>query len=312
VAALAQVRSERVVQPLLRAAADLDPEVAGLAVQALLGMGETVRAQALALAQQPEQPLHRSGLAYLEALLGLPVVWVPPGPFLMGSDKARDPQARDNELPQRELTLPGYWIGRYPVTVAQFWAFVEASGHRPKDPDSLKGPDDHPVVNVTWYDALAFCRWLTERAGLPVTLPSEAHWEKAARGPDGRIYPWGDESPNETRCNFGSPGGRTTPVGHYSPRGDSPYGCADMAGNVWEWTRSLWGESWEKPDFGYPYDPGDGREDLEAGGGVLRVLRGGAFDFSVRLVRCAYRRWGNPNYRSWIDGFRVVASRASG
>jgi formylglycine-generating enzyme required for sulfatase activity len=226
----------------------------------------------------------------------------------MGSDKGRDPQARDVELPQHEVTLPGYWIGRYPVTVAQFRAFVEASGHRPKDPKSLKGPDDHPVVYVTWYDTLAFCRWLSERAGLPVTLPSEAEWEKAARGTDGRIYPWSDEPPDETRCNFGDLAGGTTPVGHYSPQGDSPYGCADMAGNVWEWTRSLWEESTGKPDFRYPYDPGDGREDLEAGREVRRVLRGGAFDSLVRYVRCAFRYRSYPYYRRRYRGFRVVAS----
>jgi formylglycine-generating enzyme required for sulfatase activity len=307
---------ERLVQPLFQAAADLDSEVVKLAVQALVEMGNTVRAEALELAQRPEHSLHRSGLAYLEALLGQPMVWVPPGLFLMGSDKRRNPQAVDLELPQHEVTLPGYWIGRYPVTVAQFRAFVEASGHRPADPRSLKGPDGHPVVLVTWYDALAFCRWLSERAGLSVTLPSEAEWEKAARGgkqipnpkaqsprwaenpAPARIYPWGDDSPDEDWCNFNINVGRTMPVGRYSPQGDSPYGCADMAGNVWEWTRSLF--------RGYPYDSGDGREDLEAGG--LRVLRGGAFSNEARRVRCAFRDRNLPRYRFDNIGFRLVAS----
>lgn len=121
-----------------------------------------MRVDALALAQQPKDPLHRSGLAYLEALLGLPMVWVPPGPFLMGSDKGRDPQAFDDELPQHQVMLPGYWVGRYPVTAAQFRAFVEVSGYHK---DSLKGADDRPVGRVTWHDALAFCRWLSERTG---------------------------------------------------------------------------------------------------------------------------------------------------
>lgn len=160
------------------------------------------------------------------------MIWVPPGPFLMGSDRAIDSQASDNELPQHQVTLPGYWIGRYPVTVAQFKAFVEESGHRPADRDSLRGPDDHPVVNVTWHDALAYCRWLGAKTGLLVTLPSEAEWEKAARGTDGGIYPWGNDPPDDSRCNFGGRVGQTTPVGRYSPRGGSPYGCADMAGNV--------------------------------------------------------------------------------
>ena len=304
VAALAQVRSERVVRPLLRAAADPDAEVAGLAGQALVEMGGAVRAEALALAQQPEHPLYRSGLAYLEALLGQPMVWVPPGPFLMGSDKQRDALAFDLELPQHEVLLPGYWIGRYPVTVAQFQAFMKASSHRPWYADSLKGSDDHPVVGVTWYDALAFCRWLSERAGIPVTLPSEAEWEKAARGTDGRIYPWSDEPPDEGRCNFGGNVGNITPVSRYSPRGDSPYGCADMAGNAWEWTRSLYG--------GYPYDSRDGRENLEAGRGVHPVLRGGGFLDRVWYVRCAARGRNLPHYRHRDFGFRLVASRAPG
>jgi formylglycine-generating enzyme required for sulfatase activity len=325
VAALARMQSERVVQPLFRAAADPDAEVAGLAVQALIEMGEAARALVAEALQSADRRLWHAALRYLggrpddplcadvsdrvwEEVLGLPMVWVPPGPFLMGSDKGRDPQAYDDELPQHEVTLPGYWIGRYPVTVAQFRAFVEASGHRPADPGSLKGPNDHPVVRVTWYEALAFCRWLGEMAGMPVTLPSEAEWEKAARGTDGCIYPWGDEPPDEGRCNFGNRVGGTTLVGRYSPQGDSPYGCADMAGNVWEWTRSLWGESISKPEFGYPYNPGDGREDLEAGRGVLRVLRGGAFARGARHVRCAYRYWLYPDSRYWFRGFRLVAS----
>jgi len=306
VAALARMHNERIVQPLLRAAADSDAEVAGLAAQALIEMGETVRAQALALAQRPEHSLHRSGLAYLEALLGQPMVWVPPGPLLMGSDKERDSHAQVGELPQHEVTLLGYWIGRYPVTVAQFRPFVEPRGRRLADSDSLKGPDDHPVVNVTWHDALAFCRWLSERAGLTVTLPSEAEWEKAARGTDGRIYPWGDKRPTPDLCNFGGDEGGKTPVGKYSSQGDSPYGCTDMAGNVWEWTRSLWGKDWQKPDFGYPYYPGDGREDIESGD--RRVVRGGAFFSVAGDVRCACRVRYNPVYRGYDVGFRVVAS----
>jgi len=322
VVTLSQVRNERVVRPLLRAAADPDGEVAGLAVQALVEMGEAVRGSVAEALRGTDRRLRLAALRYLverpgdplcqqvpwEEVLGQPMVWIPPGPFLMGSDKGKDPQAFDDELPQHRVTLPGYWIERYPVTVAQFRAFVEASGHKLQDPDSLKGPGDHPVLRVPWYDALAFCRWLSERVGIPVTLPSEAEWEKAARGTDGRIYPWGDEPPDEGRCNFGGNVVGTTPVGRYSPQGDSPYGCADMAGNVWEWTRSLWGEDWEKPDFKYPYDPEDGREDLEAGRNVRRVLRGGGFDYGERFVRCAARRRLSPLYWNGVYGFRFVAS----
>jgi formylglycine-generating enzyme required for sulfatase activity len=307
VAALAQIRSERVVKPLFRAAGDADEEVAGTAVQALAEMGEGVHERALKLAQQTAHPLHQSGLAYLKGILGLAVVWVPPGPFLMGSDKDDDPQAYDSELPQHEVRLPGYWIGRYPVTVAQYRDFVEKSG-RDVDERSLKDPDDHPVRYVTWRDALAYCRWLGERTGLPVRLPSEAEWEKAARGTDGQIYPWGDGAPTADLCNFGNNIGDPTPVGNYSPEGDSPYECADMAGNVWEWTRSLWGEDWQEPDFDYPYNSEDGREDLEAGDDVRRVVRGGAFNGSEYNVRCAYRDFRHPHYRNDYGGFRVVVS----
>jgi formylglycine-generating enzyme required for sulfatase activity len=296
VAALARMRNERVVQPLFQAAADQDREVAGLAVQALLEMGEDVRSQALGYAQQPDHALHRAGLVYLEALLGLAVVWVPPGPFLMGSDKDKDPDASQDELPQHQVTLPGYWIGRYLVTVAQFRLFAETSGYKPADEYSLRGKDDHPVRRVTWHDALAFCHWLSRETGLAVTLPSEAEWEKAARRTDGRIYPWGNEWGAE-RCNSWEGRAReTTPVGQYSPQGDSPYGCADMAGNVWDWCRSL-----KKP---YPYDGKDGREDPKAKG--TRVLRGGTFNLNEWYVRCAYRRGNFPFNGASDIGFRIV------
>jgi formylglycine-generating enzyme required for sulfatase activity len=310
VAALAQIRNERVIEPLLWAAGDSDAEVSSLAVQALGELGKTVVPRAVAALENedfwtgvmryavtyPDERLGTRLSLLVEEVLGFPLVWVPAGPSLMGSNKDSDPQVYDDELSQHEVTLPGYWIGRYPVTVAQYRDFVKESGYD-VDEDSLNDPDDHPVHYVSWRDALAYCRWLSERTDLLVTLPSEAEWEKAARGTDGRIYPWGDEHPTVELCNFGKNVDGTTPVGDYSPAGDSPYGCADMTGNVWEWTRSLY-ES-------YPYDPDDGREDLEASGS--RVLRGGSFyDFS-RDVRCAFRLSNFPNGRYRDYGFRVVA-----
>ena len=246
-----------------------------------------------------------------EPLLGF--VEVPAGPFLMGERGE-----------QHEVTLPTYYIARYPVTVAQFQAFVEASGHKPHDPDSLKGVSNHPVVWVTWYDALAYCEWLTEQVrawegtpeplatllrdqGWRITLPSEAEWEKAARGTDGRVYPWGDE-PDPNRANYDETGIGTTSAAGCFPGGVSVYGVEDLSGNVWEWTRSLWGEDWQTPAFKYPYDPTDGRENLEASRDVHRVLRGGSFGNLQGYVRCAYRLRYGPYYWGRHLGFRVVVS----
>jgi formylglycine-generating enzyme required for sulfatase activity len=234
----------------------------------------------------------------LESLLGQSLVWVAPGPFLMGSDPARDPQADQRECPQHTVTLPGYWIGRYPVTVAQFRVFVEASGYHPIDAGSLMGLHDHPVTVVTWHDGSAYCRWLSERAGMEVTLPSEAEWEKAARGTDGRLYPWGDAPPDGERCNFDRQMEVSTPVGRYVPQGLSPYDCADMAGNVWEWTRSLLRK--------YPYRPDDGRETMETRDDVLRVLRGGSYLDTADRIRCAARSWYNPTSRGRCGGLRIL------
>ncbi|MBU2547261.1 MAG: SUMF1/EgtB/PvdO family nonheme iron enzyme [Proteobacteria bacterium] len=275
-------------------------------------------------------PRFRPEAFFLPADDMLGFVEIPAGPFLMGSDKKQDPSAYDDELPQHPVTLQGFYIGRYPVTVAQFRAFVEDSGYGPKYAEYIKGLDTHPVAYVTWHDTRAYCDWLTDRlrswegtpeplAGLlrngsgdgkpwRVILPSEAEWEKAARGKDGRIHPWGDEI-DPDRANYDDTGiGATSPAGCF-PAGAGPYGCLDMAGNVWEWTRSLWGKERGKPDFKYPYDPADRRrENLKAGDEISRVLRGGAFYYLVRLLRCAFRYRFVPGYRGRLTGFRVSLS----
>jgi formylglycine-generating enzyme required for sulfatase activity len=221
----------------------------------------------------------------------------------MGSDPEKVEDAFDWEQPQHKVDLPEFYIGKYPITNAQYEAFVQSTGrsalkHWAND-QAPSGKANHPVVYVSWRDALAFCEWLSKETGKAVRLPSEAEWEKAARGTDGRIYPWGDKSPTDDLCNFSTNVGDTTPVGTYSPQGDSPYGCVDMAGNVREWTRSL--------KKSYPYDSTDGREDPDAKGG--RVLRGGSWDPVRRIVRCAYRRRGFPDdFFGPYFGFRVVVS----
>jgi formylglycine-generating enzyme required for sulfatase activity len=167
-----------------------------------------------------------------------------------------------------------------------------------------------PVVGVCWYEAMAYCAWLTEQMSksanqqISIRLPTEAEWEKAARwdGKRARRYPWGDGW-DPFQCN--SLEGRVltpTPVGLY-PSEASPCGALDMAGNVWQWTRSLWGPEFGRPAFGYPYDPEDGREDEESSD--LRVLRGGAFLDDRGNMRCASRYGDGPDYRSRYRGFRV-------
>ena len=149
---------------------------------------------------------------------------------------------------------------------------------------------------MCWYECVAYCRWYTEVNEQVYRLPSEAEWEKAARGTEGRRYPWGNEfEAGRLNSDEGEQIVRTTtPVGVY-PTGMSPYGCSDMAGNVWGWTISLWGKDWGKPEYKYPYDSTDGRENLDAGDDFLRVLRGGSWNDSQLSARCASRFGYNPN-----------------
>jgi formylglycine-generating enzyme required for sulfatase activity len=222
------------------------------------------------------------------------MVRIPAGEFTMGGKEY------DNEQPVHKVHLPEFQIGRYPVTNYEYRVFVRDTGVNP--PLHWEGSDypemlgDHPVIYVNWYDAVAYCQWLSEKTGKSYRLPTEAEWEKAARGTDGRRWPWGNEW--DTRnCNSKESGlGCTTPPGQYSPRGDSPYGVADMAGNVKEWCNSLLKS--------YPYQGDDGREDLAAKD--ERVLRSGAFSDEHRFVRCAFRQGRLPNSRDRNLGFRVA------
>ncbi len=182
------------------------------------------------------------------------LVRVPAGEFLMGSDKAKDKDARDNELPQHRVYLDEYLIGKYPVTgmrrVSQAIYATRATGDEwtftLRGKGSEYGQARHPVDNVSWNDAVAFCTWLSETSSRQVTLPTEAQWEKAARWDaekrEARIWPWGNTFDQNKVNTYESSVGDTTPVGLYSPKGgDSPYGCADMAGNVWNWCSDWYG-----------------------------------------------------------------------
>ena len=232
------------------------------------------------------------------------MILIPAGEFLMGSDPRKDKDAQSDEQPQHTLYLLDYYLAKTPVTNAQYVAFMQAIDHRqPRHWEGGKPPrgkEDHPVVDVTWHDAIAYCNWLAEVTGKPYRLPSEAEWEKGARGSGGLIYPWGNRW-DAKRCNTREGHrGDTTLVGTY-PEGASPYSLLDMAGNVLEWTRSVY--------KGYPYVPEDGREDLESE--EDRVLRGGSWDGGQGLARCGFRGRGYPHYSVIGIGFRVAASPGS-
>ena len=244
---------------------------------------------------------------------------VPGGKFHMGSDN-KDKQASDNEKPQHEVDLLEYWMAQYPVTVAQFRVFVDATKYS-FDNWRWNQISTYPVVSVTWYDCVEYTKWLDQeirkyaeqKVGsgvrslfwqglaenkLHVTLPSEAEWEKAARGADGRIYPWGDEFDADKANTSETQIGDQSVVGCF-PNGKSPYGLQDMSGNVWEWTRSLRKE--------YPY-LNDGREITKAKNDDLLTLRGGSFLNQSEYARCASRHRNLPDGGYGSRGFRVVVS----
>ena len=238
-------------------------------------------------------------------------VEIPAGEFWMGaqdqdeSARNHDPEAYEDESPVHRVYLDGFEIGRYPVTVAEFEGFLRADGYPKKEYWDAEGfgqwdePEDweeqqqhpnRPVVGVSWYEASAYARW----AG--VRLPTEAEWERAARGAEGRKWPWGDDEHNPELLNcWESKIKHPTPVGVY-PRGATPEGIADLAGNVWEWCLDWFGEYSTKPRKN-PNGPkkGDGR-----------VVRGGAWLNEPRNCRSSYRYWDVPTYRSEYWGFRVV------
>lgn len=234
----------------------------------------------------------RAGLIQALALAGKGY-WIPPygesewvtipaGKFWMGEK---------NEIHQVEL--PEFQIARVPITNAQYALFVQDAKLKTpggwEDNRPPKGKESHPVVNVTWYDALKYCEWLSEKTGKSITLPSEAEWEKAARSDDKREYPWGTwESYRANTRELGL--GETTPVGIFL-EGASPYGVLDMSGNVWERTCTN-------------YETRKG--DLKSG--ATRILRGGSFYSASNLARCAYRLGLDPDRGGWNLGFRVVVS----
>jgi formylglycine-generating enzyme required for sulfatase activity len=232
-------------------------------------------------------------------------VLIPAGSFLMGSDSREV-----HEAPQHTVELAEYRLGKFPVTNKQFAEFIRQTGRIAGaalvwDGNLPPGDKlDHPVTGVTWFEVLAYCRWLSEQTGQNYSLPSEAQWEKAARGTDARLYPWGP-SWLEGRCNQAE---QIVAVTTYPAQNE--YGCYDLVGNAREWTSTLWGSSRNVPDpaYSYPWLANDGRDDLTAPGHVRRVYRSGPAN-NVAGLRCS-RRGGflpdKPGPRRSRHGFRVV------
>lgn len=232
----------------------------------------------------------------------VPMVTIPAGPFLMGS---QHPKGRADEWPQHAVYVETFAIDQVEVTNERYMAFVTATGHRsPPNPYgtglvlSAKGIEQLPVVQVTWYDAKAYCRWAKKR------LPTEAEWEKAARGTDGRPFPWGDHQPTRTRANFDREwdGDKTLhPVGSL-PEGDSPYGIKDMSGNAREWV-----QDWYDPDY-YANAPDKNPQGPEKG--IVRVIRGGSWHSPMSDIRAGARGRGGFALQTHGTGFRCVRSGA--
>ena len=242
------------------------------------------------------------------------MVLVPAGKFWMGCS-ARDSICQKDEKPGRKVYLDAFEIDRTEVTVAQYRACVRAGKCSKPDESECyvwagsawkKGAelsaafkrDDHPVVCVNWNDATAYCGWAGKK------LPTEAQWEKAARGTDGRVYPWGDD---KASCRYavmddggkGCGTGGTMAVGS-KPSGASPSGAFDMAGNVWEWTADWYGDSY--------YRNGPTKNPSGASGGSYRVLRGGSWNYNAAFLRTSNRDGFAPGNRSDYLGFRCARS----
>ena len=248
---------------------------------------------------------------------GQEMILIPAGEFLMGTTDAQAKRiiqqyGKDwekwlaSEQPQHKVYLDAFYISRYPVTNAEYKKFKS-------DWNIRNGEENHPVVNVSWNDAAAYCKWLSEQAADKETgkqgtfrLPTEAEWEKAASWDDAkkikRIYPWGDEF-DKNKCNTSESSIRgTTPVRKYSPWGDSFNGVGDMAGNVWEWCADSFDENF------YKISPRENpRNDSPS---QYRVLRGGSFNNEAPIARCAWPNTNRPDYLSRNLGFRVAVPPA--
>jgi formylglycine-generating enzyme required for sulfatase activity len=238
-------------------------------------------------------------------ILPQPFEWCPiPKDFVTLEDASREGGTTGGKY-----EVPAFAIAKYAITIFQYQAFLyKIDGRRDAhwwdySPDAMKwhadrptltdtfDSDDLPRTNICWYDAVAFCRWLSDKTGQAITLPTEQQWQRAAQGNDNRVFPWGNEKPDKTRCNFSRNVGQTTPVTQY-PHGASPYNVMNMSGNVWEWCLTEWGT-----------------ERINMIGNNPRVVRGGSWrNYNVDFLRAADRFRVAPNLESRLLGFRIVCS----
>jgi len=244
-------------------------------------------------------------------------IYIAKGPFLMGSPVTKG--IPEYELPQHEVVLSAYRIGKYPVKNSEYEQFISQT-KTPVSPalgwDGQRVPKDlgnHPVTGLTWYEALTYCDWLSKITGRKYSLPNEAQWEKACHGGNNYVYPWGDEF-DPTRCNYGQPS--VAPVDKYPAQNE--FGCYDLVGNVLQWTCTLWGKKRFPPDPQYEYPwkdhwKDDGRNDLNPNTNreIRRVVRGSTMNSDILAHRCSARSGQAPEDRG-ITGarysFRVVMS----
>ena len=251
----------------------------------------------VSLCALPGKPLTVSALE--RELDSVPMVSIPAGVFKMGTPEG---EGRSDEWPQREIYLDEFAIDQVEVTNERYMKFVQATGHRnPPNPygtgtlQSAKGVEELPVVQVTWYDSKTYCAWAKKR------LPTEAEWEKAARGADGRTYPWGNSPPTDKRANFDrewEDDKTLYPVGTM-PGGDSPYGVKDMAGNAREWVSDWYDADYYKnASTRNPQGP-----DKK---GIVRSIRGGSWHSPIGDIRAAARGKGGFALQTHGTGFRCA------
>jgi sulfatase modifying factor 1 len=264
----------------------------------------------LTLAPQthPERAKMLALLAKTQASLETPSDWVlvPAGEFEMGAEGG---QAEPDEAPKHRVHVDAFYIGKYEVTNRQYHTFVKSTGHRPPDNEDpkydlwrgdtmLDGIGELPVINVSWDDAVAYCKWSGGR------LPTEAEWEKAARGTDGRTYPWGNDPVTGNRANYSNEnvtfwdGPATLARKNQFDYGRSPYGAYEMAGNVWEWVQDWYDENYYKNSSSKnPRGPSDGKE---------RILRGGSWRNTPEILRSSNRNKETPTDRRVYAGIRCA------